>query len=182
MNFSYNTNRLSLKILKADYASNVLSFYNRNREHFEPWEQKRSLSFYTFAHQYASLLVEEKLFNNRELLRFWIFLKDDPDTIIGTVNFYNISRGCFFNCQIGYKIDHDHLGQGYAYEAISFAMKVLKKEFNLHRIEGRIMPSNKDSIKLIEKLGFNNEGLAKSSIKVNGKWEDHYVYAYVYED
>ena len=60
-------------------------------------------------------------------------------------------------------------------------MKILKIKYNLHRIEARIMPSNISSIKLIEKLDFHNEGLAKSSIKINGKWEDHFVYAYIEE-
>lgn len=70
---------------------------------------------------------------------------------------------------------------GFTYEAIKFALKVLKKEYKLHRVEARIMPSNIYSIKLIEKLGFSNEGLARSSIKINGEWEDHFVYAYIEE-
>lgn len=175
------TNRLVLKPLNTEDTFNVLSFYNRNREHFEPWEQKRSLNFYTYNYQYASLAVEKDLMKSKKLLRFWIFPKDNPNLIIGTVNFYNITKGCFSNCQLGYKIDHEHIGKGYAYEAIKEAMKILKEEYNLHRIEARIMPSNIASIKLIKKLNFHNEGLARSSIKINGEWEDHFVYAYIEE-
>ena len=87
------TNRLVLKPLNTEDTFNVLSFYNRNREHFEPWEQKRSLNFYTYNYQYASLAVEKDLMKSKKLLRFWIFPKDNPNLIIGTVNFYNITKG-----------------------------------------------------------------------------------------
>lgn len=181
MRKSYTTNRLILRLIDTKDTIKVLSFYNRNRDHFEPWEQKRSPNFYTYNYQYTSLSLENELINKKKLLRFWIFPKENPNLIIGTINFYNITKGCFSNCQIGYKIDREYLGMGYAFESIKYALKVLKDEHKLHRIEARIMPSNINSIKLIEKLNFNNEGLARSSIKINGEWEDHFVYAYVEE-
>lgn len=181
MNTSYTTNRLILRLLETKDTVNVLSFYNRNRDHFEPWEQKRSPNFYTYNYQYTSLAIEKELINTKKMLRFWIFLKKNSNLIIGSINFYNITEGCFSNCQVGYKIDQNYIGMGFTYEAIKFALKVLKKEYKLHRVEARIMPSNIYSIKLIEKLGFSNEGLARSSIKINGEWEDHFVYAYIEE-
>ena len=50
------------------------------------------------------------------------------------------------------------------------------EEIKIHRIEANIMPINIVSIKVIEKLGFENEGLAKKYLKVNGIWEDHFHY------
>jgi ribosomal-protein-alanine N-acetyltransferase len=43
----------------------------------------------------------------------------------------------------------------------------------LHRIEANIMPRNTASMRVVAKLGFYDEGLAKSYLKINGKWEDH---------
>jgi [ribosomal protein S5]-alanine N-acetyltransferase len=35
------------------------------------------------------------------------------------------------------------------------------------------MPRNGASLRVAEKLGFENEGLGKKYLKINGKWEDH---------
>lgn len=178
MNISYTTERLRLTTLKAHDADMVLDFYNRNRSHFEPWEAKRSFNFYTLSYQRTSLAFEERLMKRNNMLRFWIYLKDRPDSIIGTINYYNIKEGKQPSCQIGYKIDHEHTKMGYAYEAIQYSMSEVIERYNLHRIEAKIMPSNLPSINLIQKLGFKYEGLAKLKIKINGNWQDHLLYAY----
>jgi ribosomal-protein-alanine N-acetyltransferase len=46
-------------------------------------------------------------------------------------------------------------------------------ELNLHRLEANIMPRNKASLKVVEKLGFHHEGLARRYLHINGQWEDH---------
>lgn len=35
------------------------------------------------------------------------------------------------------------------------------------------MPKNKMSLRVVEKLGFYNEGLSYKYLKINGNWEDH---------
>lgn len=46
-------------------------------------------------------------------------------------------------------------------------------DFGIHRIEANIMPKNKRSLRVVEKLGFYNEGIANKYLNINGKWEDH---------
>jgi hypothetical protein len=36
-----------------------------------------------------------------------------------------------------------------------------------------IMPKNKAFLRVVEKLGFYNKGLAYKYLKINGKWEDY---------
>lgn len=182
MVMSYTTDRLILQVLQSKDADKVLSFYERNKNHFDCWEPKRSPDFYTLAYQTTSLILEYNLMLKSKLFRLWIFLKDNPDTIIGCVNFYNICKGPYSSCQIGYKIDHEYTNKGYAYEAINYSLKLIPKEYHLHRVEAKIMPSNFPSIKLIEKLGFFFEGLSRSSVEINGKREDHMLYAYLFEN
>lgn len=99
MNTSYTTNRLILRLLETKDTVNVLSFYNRNRDHFEPWEQKRSPNFYTYNYQYTSLAIEKELINTKKMLRFWIFLKKNSNLIIGSINFYNITEVVFLTAK-----------------------------------------------------------------------------------
>ena len=58
-------------------------------------------------------------------------------------------------------------------EAVQKGSDVIFNEMNLHRIEANIMPKNKRSIRVVEKLGFCNEGLSRNYLKICGKWEDH---------
>jgi len=58
-------------------------------------------------------------------------------------------------------------------EALQEAIAFLFEEWKLHRIEANINPDNQASLRVVEKLGFYNEGLAKKYLKINGKWEDH---------
>lgn len=62
---------------------------------------------------------------------------------------------------------------GYMAEAIRKGIDIMFNEFGLHRIEANIMPKNKRSLRVVEKLGFVNEGTASRYLMINGKWEDH---------
>ena len=82
-------------------------------------------------------------------------------------------------CTIGYKLDQHYIGQGYALEALEKAIDVVFDELGFHRIEALIHPKNEPSLHLIEKLGFEFEGIAKSCIRLNNKWTDHLRYALI---
>ena len=77
------------------------------------------------------------------------------------------------SCHLGYKLDKDEVNKGYVTEAIQKGIDIMFNELKLHRIEANIMPKNKCSLRVVEKLGFYNEGLAYKYLKINGKWEDH---------
>lgn len=181
MQMTYTTNRLILNVLHPNDAEKVLFFYENNKEYFEPWEPERDPNFYTLSYQRLSLSIEYNLMLQSKLIRYWIFEKHDPGLIIGSINFYNIVRGSYSSCQLGYKFDHKHTGKGYAMESIKTGIQILFDDYKLHRIEANIMPSNIPSIHLIQKLGFQYEGLAKSNIHINNKWEDHVKYALINE-
>jgi len=179
MQMTFTTDRLILNVLHQNDANKVLFFYERNKEYFEPWEPERDPNFYTPSYHRLTLSIEYNLMLQSKLLRYWVFKREDPQTIIGSVNFYNIVRGSHSSCQLGYKFDEHHKGNGYAIESVQASMGILFEEHQLHRIEANIMPSNSRSINLIKKLGFTYEGLAKSSIQINSEWEDHARYALI---
>jgi hypothetical protein len=51
----------------------------------------------------------------------------------------------------------------------------------LHRIMANHMPANVRSEKLLRRLGFEREGVARAYLKINGPWEDHVLNALVNE-
>lgn len=173
---SYETDRLILKTLNKDSAPLVLSFYEENKDAFEPWEPTRSMNFYTLSYQKASLTAEFNHMTEGKLIRLWIFSKNNPQDIVGSVCFQNFLREPYQSCTLGYKISQKYQHQGYAIESIEKGLDVIFQELHLHRIEAYIMPENEASRHVVEKLNFQQEGLAKSYARIHGAWRDHWRY------
>ena len=123
------------------------------------------------------LEAEYQEITRTRMLRYYLFLKDKPDTIIGSVCASGIRYGAFDSCSIGYKMAKKYCGQGYGKEAVERLVEILFEEYHLHRIEAMVHPDNASSIALLEALQFEREGLSKDAAKLCGKWQDMYRYA-----
>lgn len=78
--------------------------------------------------------------------------------------------------EIGYFVDEKYWGKGIATEAV----RSLEKEaadFGIVRLEIIVNPENKASIRVAEKCGYEQEGVLKKRIKLNGKYHDACLYA-----
>ena len=185
MNFTYETKHLVLRVEHQTAAPKVLAFYKRNRPYFDAWEITRPDNFYTEAYQSISLACEYEQLLQKQAIRFWLYEKsafqNNPEQapIIGSVSVSHIHRGAFQCGMFGYKLDHSCWGYGYAYEACSTIIPKLFKYFQMHRLEAYIMPANERSIKLIKRLGFQYEGIKKSYVEINHRYEDHLQYALI---
>lgn len=182
MEMYYETDRLILRILHESSAPQVLDFFEKNKAIFENFEPERPQNFYTLDYQAALLKCEFDLIIKMGTLRFWIFTKEEPEQIIGTVSFQNIVRSVYQSCQIGYKLDPLYWKHGYATEAIAKAISIVFQEFHLHRIEALVLPDNKPSIRLLERLGFQSEGICHSCIFLKKRWTDHLRYSLICEE
>lgn len=176
---SYETERLQIKLLTKESAPMVLSFYEESRELFEPWEPKRSNNFYTLTYIRTFLTAEFNQISEGKLIRFWVFLKDNPEVIIGTVCFQNLLREPYCSCSLGYKFSGKYHHRGFATESIKKCIEILFTEYHMHRIDAYIMPNNLASLRLIKRLFFEYEGTAVSFAKICGEWSDHMHYALV---
>ena len=56
-------------------------------------------------------------------------------------------------------------------------MKFAFEEVLLHRLQVSIVPRNRSSRRVVEKLDLRCEGLAERYLEINGVWEDHLRYA-----
>lgn len=166
------TERLILTLSNPHLARNAALFNLKNRAALKSTEPIRSEEYYSVKGMRQILRMEDKASKNCEEFRFWISEKGD-DEIIGTVCISSIIFGSVKSCYLSYKVAYNKQGLGYATEAvqevIDFAFKILK----LHRIESYVMPKNAKSLRVMEKLGFEQEGLSRRCLEVNGVWEDH---------
>jgi ribosomal-protein-alanine N-acetyltransferase len=114
-----------------------------------------------------------------KLIRYWVFMKEKPDEIVGSFCFQNLLKDPYRSCCLGYKFSRKYLHRGFAYESIQKGIDVVFNEYRMHRIEAYVMLNNEPSLKLIEKLSFQYEGIAFSYAKINGIWSDHKRYSLI---
>lgn len=167
------TRRLRLQILSDLSAANVLDYLKRNRSFHQPWSASRTDEIFTIEQQKINLRKEYNDFLSGRSLPFWLALHDRPDYIIGRFALTDLVLGCFRSATASWHLDQHHLNQGLASEAGAASLKSAFEDFNLHRIEANIMPSNQKSIRLAENLGFELAGYENSYLKINNQWEDH---------
>jgi ribosomal-protein-alanine N-acetyltransferase len=67
-------------------------------------------------------------------------------------------------------------------EAVVSLMRYAFDELHLHRIEVCIIPRNRNSHRVVDKIGLRNEGVALRFLEINGVWEDHVRYAITVEE
>ncbi|MCT4618342.1 MAG: GNAT family N-acetyltransferase [Marinisporobacter sp.] len=175
MQKSYETERLYLNVLDKSYVKSVLNYWVKNKIFLENWIPTKDSSFYNIETQKKNLERDLIKINNLECLILWIFKKTDKDfeNPIGLVAFSNIIRGSLCTCTLGYLLDKDEEGKRFMSEALKKGIEIIFSEYKLHRIEANVMPHNRPSLKVLEKLGFINEGLFKKYQKINGEWQDH---------
>ncbi len=179
MSFKLTTDRLLLQIEDSSKARQIQQFYIKNKALFERFEPTRPEQFYTMEFQTASIDYEYNEIIKGKSLRYYVYQKKDPDTLIGIVNFSRMEHGPFSCASIGYKFDTDYHGNGYAFEACQAAISVIFYNYKIHRIEARVAPDNIPSIKLLERLGFSFEGIEYKSVEVMGTFRDHYRYGLI---
>lgn len=182
MLLEYETKRLILKVLKPDQAPQVLDFYLRDKELFEKYEVDRLPEFYTAKFQKQVLAFEIKMMKQGSLYRYYIYRKENPEQIIGTISFHHISHGYFSSCEIGYKFSSAFHHRGFATEAIQKVAGLVFDELGLHRIVAWVQPDNIPSIRLLERAGFRREGVCRDYLKLHGEWKDHAQYSLLSSD
>jgi [ribosomal protein S5]-alanine N-acetyltransferase len=101
---------------------------------------------------------------------------------VGQLTVGSIVWGSARSAQVGYWIDEAYAGRGITPTALAMAMDHCFFVIGLHRIEATIRPENHASRRVVEKLGFREEGLRRRSLHIDGAWRDHLCYALTAED
>ncbi|MGZ5073057.1 MAG: GNAT family N-acetyltransferase, partial [Usitatibacter sp.] len=70
-------------------------------------------------------------------------------------------------------IARSHEGMGLMAEALRATNAFMFRTLRLHRIMASYRPENSRSGRLLERLGFAREGLAKDYLFIDGAWRDH---------
>lgn len=161
-----------IRLLNVDDAEEMLQLLVENKEFFQKYAMERTGDFYTLESQQKRLQMLAENAKQDLDYYFGIFTMEE-NRLIGTINLFSVIRGSIQSAFVGYFLDEKHNGRGFTTEALKMIVKYAFEELKLHRVEAGVMPHNIRSIRVLEKAGFEKEGLARKNVKINGKWEDH---------
>jgi [ribosomal protein S5]-alanine N-acetyltransferase len=171
--FSIEGENITIKILTPDDGDKLLDYYVRNKEYLSKFEPHRDDNFYTEEVQRQSLIGNYKQFLKGEGAHFGIY-KDTK--LVGRIRLYNIVYGVFKSGFIGYSIDEAYQGKGYMKEAVNLVAEYAFEDLSLHRIEASTLVENKKSQGVLKGCGFQELGVSKEYLYINGKWRDHTIF------
>lgn len=102
--------------------------------------------------------------------------------LVGQLHLFGISWGSLLSAAAGYWVDEEVAGQGMAGTALALGGDHALGTMGLHRIEVNIRPENANSLAVIRKLRFRDEGLRTRYLHIDGAWRDHRTFALTTED
>lgn len=91
--------------------------------------------------------------------------------LVGRCTLYRIDRDCR-RAEIGYALARSAWGQGYVHEAAHALLRYGFEQLDLNRVEADIDPRNTASMRVLQRLGFQQEGLLRERWIVAGEVSD----------
>jgi ribosomal-protein-alanine N-acetyltransferase len=172
---------VELRLPTKDDCEAFLTLVTRNRDHFRPYEPRRPASYFTLGGQREQVAAAQRQAELGERFEFGIWTRDGG-RLVGRISLGGISRGSLQNAYLGYGVDIDHGGRGYATQAVRLAVRIAFEDLGLHRVQAAVVPENKASARVLGKAGFREEGLARRYLFLDGQWKDHRMFALTSDD
>lgn len=112
---------------------------------------------------------------------FFIFDKSSGE-LVGGLTLSNVRRGVAQACALGYWAGARHAGKGYIADAVRAVLPFCFGTLGLHRVEAACLESNMPSRRVLAAAGFAPEGLARAYLRIDGRWQDHLLFAVLDSD
>ncbi len=110
------------------------------------------------------------------------FVIETEGRLVGQMHLFGIAWGSLRSACAGYWVAESFAGQGIVPFALAAACDHAFLVLGLHRVEVNIRPENVASLRVVEKLGFQEEGLRRRYLHIDGQWRDHRSFALITED
>jgi [ribosomal protein S5]-alanine N-acetyltransferase len=159
---------------RGDYEA-WASLRASSRQFLAPWEPTwppdalSRASFRARVSRYAEDWRTDQAYN------FLIFAQDE--TLVGGVGLSNLRRGVSETASLGYWVGEAFARQRYMTAALPLVLDFAFDRLGLHRVEAACLPTNIPSRALLARAGFHQEGYARGYLCIEGKWQDHLLFA-----
>jgi ribosomal-protein-alanine N-acetyltransferase len=159
----------------ADYPA-WARLRGESREFLTPWEPvwaDDELTRGAFRRRIKRYQKETRL----DSAYVFFVLRESDNALLGGCTLSNVRRGVTQCCTLGYWIGARYARQGYMTEAIRALIPFVFRTLGLHRMEAACLTGNEASKGLLARTGFQQEGLARRYLLINGQWADHLLFS-----
>ncbi|MGR6128220.1 GNAT family N-acetyltransferase [Paenibacillus sp. SER-28] len=118
----------------------------------------------------------DQIFETDQGIRWAI--QTNEGKIIGSCGFHNWDQR-HHRAEMGYELSRVYWGQGLMSEVLAAVIDYGFNTLSLNRIQALVEPENAQSLRLLEKAGFRQEGLLSQYEFTLGKYDDLYMCALV---
>ncbi len=153
----------------------------RSRRYLEPWEPTwpaddlTRAAFRRRVRRHADEIASDAAYP-------FLIRRASDNLLLGGLTLGLVRRGVAQSATLGYWIGQPHAGHGYMTAAVRVAVRHAFGALRLRRVEAACVPTNAASIRVLEKVGFVREGLAREYLCIDGAWRDHVLYALLERD
>lgn len=152
-----------------------------SRDFLSPWEPAwppDALSHAAYRRRMRQAALE---WHGDSAYSFHVFRRSDR-ALVGGITLSQVRRGVAQSASLGYWVGAPYARRGYMSEALGCLVPFAFGRLGLHRLDAACLPQNEASRRLLQKLGFHEEGRARSYLRIAGTWQDHVLYALVEGD
>jgi len=183
---SLQDGRVGLRPLRVRDATAWSEVRIRNEEWLAPWEGRpEHQPAAPWADRHNGAVYSAMLRNARKEARAGRSLPlavTYDGRLAGQVTASTVVHGAFDSAAVGYWVDVDVAGRGVLPTALAMFVDHCFGVVGLHRIEANIRPENAASLRVVDKLGFRQEGRHLRYLYIDGGWRDHLSFALTRED
>lgn len=160
--------------MTLDDVPSLAALLRENREFLAPWQPLRPDSYFTEAGQREA--VETVLAQQTSGSAVPLVILDGAGAVAGALTIASIIRGAFQSCSVGYWLTQEAQGQGLATCALHEAGELAFGDLLLHRIQAETLKHNERSQRVLQRVGFEKYGEARSYMHIAGEWQDNVLY------
>lgn len=104
----------------------------------------------------------------------WVIVRKADMQPIGTCGYHQWQK-VHQRAEIGYDLEKASWGQGIMTEALRTMLRYGFEQMDLNRVEALVYVENDASIRLLERLGFQKEGLLRQSFRQGHTYYHHWL-------
>lgn len=176
MTVKLTTPRLTITGPQGVRGRKLHRYFIENADHFAQGGGDTPASVWSTRQRLAA---QKRLWQQGRGYRFYGFREGEMVLDLGLSN---VVRGAFQASHLGYRTAKAYEGQGLMTEALGAVVDYAFNTLKLHRLMANYQPWNVASGRVLEKAGFEREGLAKDYLFIDGQWRDHILTALTNKD
>ena len=171
------TERLLLREFVIEDWPAVLAYQQDPRYlRYYPWAERTRAD----ARAFVQMFLDDQRETPRRRFQLAVVLAGEG-RLIGNCGLRR-KPGKGWEADIGYELDPAYWGRGYATEATQALLRFGFLELGLARISSWCIADNRASARVLEKLGFIQEGRLRRDEYFKGRWWDTLLYALLREE